>query len=109
MQTATITEVEFLRQVIGLAQLFGWRVAHFRPAQTKTGRWITAVQGDGKGFPDLVLVRKGRIVIAELKVGKNRTTPDQQKWLAAFREVQGVAVYEWRPCDWGEIESVLMG
>jgi hypothetical protein len=24
-------------------------------------------------------------------------------------EAPGVAVYEWRPCDWGEIESVLMG
>jgi hypothetical protein len=48
-----ITEAAFLRQVLDLAKLRGWRTAHFRPAQTSRG-WRTAVQGDGAGFPDLV-------------------------------------------------------
>jgi hypothetical protein len=52
----TITEAEFLAQVLQLAKLCGWLTAHFRPAKTAHG-WRTAVQGDGAGWPDLVLLR----------------------------------------------------
>jgi hypothetical protein len=53
------SEASFLEQIIDLAHLFGWRVAHFRAARTFSG-WRTPVQGDGKGFPDLVLCRRRR-------------------------------------------------
>jgi hypothetical protein len=48
---------------------YGWRAAHFRPARTAKG-WRTPVAADGAGFPDLVLVRRTRIVAAELKSGR---------------------------------------
>jgi hypothetical protein len=99
------TETQFLAQVISLANLHGWLAAHFRPGLTKSGRWVTAVQGDGKGFPDLVLVRD-RLVVAELKVGRNKTTPEQDGWLQAFRD-GGVEAYTWWPRDWETIEEVL--
>lgn len=100
------TEAEFTRQVIQYAQLHGWRVAHFRPGMTRAGNWVTPVQGDGKGWPDLFLVRKHSIVVAELKVGRRDTTPEQDAWLADL-ENAGCAAHVWRPTDWREIEDVL--
>jgi hypothetical protein len=105
-----ITESELQRAVIDLAHLLGWRVAHFRPAQT-AGRWTTPVSADGAGFPDLVMVRGGQIVFAELKTAKGRLRPEQKEWLTALLDAIGVSVRVciWRPDDWfaGRIERVL--
>ncbi len=100
-----LTEAEFTAQVLELARLAGWRSAHFRPARTAAG-WRTAVQGDGRGFPDLVLLRGAAIVAVELKVGRGKLRPEQAAWLAAFAEA-GAAAFVWRPEDWPEIERVL--
>ena len=50
--------------VIELAHVLNYVVAHFRPARTAHG-WVTPVSADGKGFPDLVLVGRGRVVFVE--------------------------------------------
>jgi hypothetical protein len=100
-----ITEAEFTRQVLGLAKVHGWRRAHFRPARTAKG-WRTAVQGDGVGFPDLVLLRGDTLVVAELKCGNNVLTSDQQTWLRAFKDA-GAEIYVWWPEDWAAIAEVL--
>ena len=102
-----ITEEEFTNQVLEMARLRGWRSAHFRPARTKTG-WKTAVAGDGKGFPDLFLVRRktGHKLVAELKVPPNKCSPEQEEWLADFEAV-GIPAYTWTPADFDEIERVL--
>jgi hypothetical protein len=99
------TEAEFQAQVIQLARLRGWRVAHFRPARTAKG-WRTAVAADGVGWPDLFLVRGGRVIAAELKVGNNRLSPQQTAWLTALRAADIPAVV-WRPTMWPEIEEAL--
>lgn len=99
-----LTEAEFTAQVLELASVLGWRAAHFRPARTAQG-WRTPVAGDGRGFPDLILVRD-RVVAAELKVGRNCTTPEQDAWLEAFRGA-GVPSYTWRPEDWDAIQATL--
>jgi hypothetical protein len=104
-----ITEAAFLRQVLDLAKLRGWRTAHFRPAQTSRG-WRTAVQGDGAGFPDLVLLRGGHMIVAEVKRGpKFKPTAAQCAWLAAFLEIDApnVMVAVWTPDDWAMIERLL--
>jgi VRR-NUC domain len=102
-----VTEAELQAAVIELARVLRWRVAHFRPAKTERG-WRTAVQGDGVGFPDLVLVRDGRLVFGELKSASGRVGPEQSVWLGELG-VAGVEVYVWRPADWssGAIEAVL--
>lgn len=100
-------EAGFTRAVLQLAALHGWRSAHFRPAMTKSGRWVTAVQGDGVGFPDLVLVRGCRLIVAELKSANGKYGPGQEDWLAAFRGVPGVEVYLWKPADWSELCELL--
>jgi hypothetical protein len=103
-RTVDVTEAAFQDQVIQLAHVYGWRVAHFRPAQTAKG-WRTAVAADGKGFPDLVLVRD-RLIVAELKARSGDTTPDQEAWLHATRQA-GVETYVWRPDDLPSIGAVL--
>ncbi len=102
-----ITESEFLTQVLQLARLHSWRSFHARPGRTRHG-WVTAVQGDGVGFPDVLLVRGPVLVAAEIKVGNNRLSPAQVAWLEAFRAA-GVPAYCWRPGDWQDIVSVLAG
>ena len=61
------------------------------------------------GFPDSVMARGERIVIAELKTERGKLSPHQESWLAALRLVPGVEVYVWRPEAWhsGEVERVL--
>lgn len=112
----SLSETEFTRRVIKLARLNGWRVLHIRPGRTirkdkETGEiktdWRTPIQGDGKGFPDLLMLRDDRIVIAELKVGRGKKTPEQIAWLQAF-VLAGIAdVFTWYPSEWDEIESIL--
>lgn len=99
-----ILEKDWQRQVIDLARMLRWRVAHFRPAMTKHG-WVTPVAADGKGFPDLLLVRE-RLVFVELKRDGGKLTPDQIEWIGALRDACQEA-YVWRPCDAEEVLATL--
>jgi hypothetical protein len=102
-----VTERELTDAVLELARLLGWRCAHFRPARTARG-WRTAVQGDGAGFPDLVLVRGERILYRELKTERGKLRPEQEAWLSALRAA-GADAGVWTEADWrcGAIESAL--
>ena len=99
-------EKEFQRAVIEYAKMMGWRVHHTLPAITQSGRWITPVQGD-VGFPDLVLCRPPRLILAELKRVGGKVSPQQQEWLDALQACDGVECYVWYPSDWQQILSVL--
>lgn len=103
-------EDEFQRQVIDLAHVLRWKVVHFRKVrvQRKNGScyWETPFQGDGKGFVDLILVRDGRTIFAELKVPPNKPSPEQEEWLALLRKTPN-EVYVFLPADWEFIEKVL--
>lgn len=102
-----ISESEFADWVLDVARMYGWRSAHFRPARTKTG-WRTPVQGDGAGFPDMILLhpRCTYGVALELKRETGRTTPDQDAWIAAFREAGWVAMVV-RPSDRDALQALL--
>jgi hypothetical protein len=97
---------ELQNAIIELAQRLWWRVAHTPPVKTERG-WRTAVRADGKGFPDLVLVRD-RVIVAEVKGDSDRLRPEQQMWLSAFK-MAGVAAHVWYSESWhsGEIENIL--
>jgi hypothetical protein len=101
-----ISEATFTAQVIELARWLGWRVAHFRPAMTKRGNWVTAVSGDGVGFPDIFALRHNRRLMAELKSARGKLTPAQEEWLEVAR-IAGIEAYVWRPADIEQIEGVL--
>jgi hypothetical protein len=91
-------EDSLLVAVIDLCRLRGLLVAHFRPAQSQSGRWLTAVQGDGKGYPDLTIVGPGGVMWRELKSATGATSPEQRVWLSALTEA-GVDAGVWKPRD----------
>ena len=101
-----LTEAEFQRLVIDLAQKLGYLVAHFRPGRNRRNQWTTAVQGDGKGYPDLTLVGRGQVLFVELKTDDGELADDQEKWLEHIRANGGTALL-WRPRDWDEIVDTL--
>jgi hypothetical protein len=107
--TPKMSESDLLRCCLDLAKLYGWRTYHARPALTAHG-YRTAVQGDGKGFPDLLMVRGGDLLAVELKGSTGKTTPEQHEWLKALSLV-ALETTVWRPADWhsGAILATLKG
>lgn len=104
-----MTEAQFQVQVIDLAKMAGWLVHAERPAQYRDGRWATHIQGHA-GYLDLTLVhaQRKRVVFSELKVGRNKLTSEQERWLQAFR-LCGAEAYVWTPADQAAIIALLTG
>lgn len=94
------------KAIIDMGRATGWRVAHFPPVQTERG-WRVPVGADGKGWPDLVLVRD-RVLVIEVKGDGDYLKPEQDLWLAAFR-LAGIEVMVGTPTLWrdGVIEEAL--
>ena len=88
------SERDYQASIIDLAHMLGYRVAHFRAARTKHG-WRTPVAADGRGWPDLVLARRDRLLAVELKSQTGRVGVEQAEWLAAL-ERAGVECHTWR-------------
>jgi hypothetical protein len=89
-------EASFQRQVLDLARLMGFRAYH---------TWNSL--HSAAGFPDLVLVRRPRVIFVELKSERGKVGDDQWAWLDDLKRCPGVEVHLWRPSDWPEIEKVL--
>lgn len=102
-----MSERDLQAAVIELAGVLKWQVAHFRPAMTAAGNWVTPVAADGKGFVDLVLVRN-RVLFVELKSQIGKLKPEQSEWGARLL-LAGATYFIWRPVDWysGEIDRAL--
>ena len=106
-----LTEAQCQSTLIDAAKRGGWRVHAQRTALSKSGRHMTAIQGD-RGFPDLVIAHPKRGVwFIEAKRRPNKVEPEQQKWL----DVLGAdAVVAWVPerldewCEWLLNEKVGM-
>lgn len=91
------TEAEFQEAVVELAVTAGWRCYHTHDSRHSA-----------RGFPDLVLVRRGVLIFAELKRDeKSQPSTDQRGWLDALLEVEGVRTVLWRPSDWPDIIEAL--
>ena len=105
------SEVEFTRWVRTQAtEGYGWMVYHSYDSR----------RSDGAGFPDLVMVRGGRVIFAELKYDKGYADWDerrpkrrgkisdaQQEWLDALGDVFGVECYVWKYPDSLENDVLL--
>ncbi len=114
---AKLSEVEFQRTVMEMAKALGWRVYHNRKTarRRRDGSIVhhTSYSGDG-GFPDLVLARAGKIIIAELKSERGKPSGDQVLWFTALGGLGDanafsdlVGVYLWKPSDMDKIEERL--
>lgn len=107
----TWSEDDLLREVRRLALVFRWRLYHTRYSLRSTA-----------GFPDLVLVRPPRVLVAELKRqggkltegglrhdkrGYPRWVDGQEQWLAALAHCPGVETYVWYPADLKDVATIL--
>lgn len=101
-------EVAFENLIVRAARMLGHLRHAERPAMRQSGAVSTPIKGD-KGWPDLVLLGRGRLVIAELKKNGEHPTPEQRVWLVALADA-GVETYVWRPADWrSSVVPVLNG
>ena len=97
-----LLEKVFQQAVVELAVIHGWRVYHVFDSKKVTG----------KGFPDLVLARKGasgrpgECIFRELKTERGRVSRDQKEWIGILVSA-GIDAKVWRPKDWLEIEERL--
>jgi hypothetical protein len=90
-----MSERDLQRYVLDVAQARGWLVYHTFDSRRSQ-----------PGFPDLVMLRAERQVVAELKVGRNEPTAAQEAWLDAFHEA-GAQVCVWREGDLDQIAAIL--
>lgn len=116
------TEKDFRQLVVDFARLHGWLVyftwkSIHSPAgfpdcvfvrQTEEPKQLSTVAlglGNGRVVQDST---QPRLIIAELKVGKNQPTAEQCEWLEAMH-MAGVPSYLWYPTPecWDEIQRVL--
>ena len=96
--TLDITEKEWQQQIADMAKMFGWKYSH---------PWLSI--HSPRGFPDCVLTRAPRTIIAELKTNKRKSklTPEQARWLLELRKTPGLEVYIWRPRHFEKIARLL--
>lgn len=104
-ETLRQTEKDFQAAVIQYAKLQGFLVYHTHDSRRSE-----------PGFPDLCMVRDGRLVFAELKTEKGRVSDAQMEWMSALAKVSGVVtatsrnpveVHLWKPSNWKLIEATL--
>jgi len=103
---ATESEEEFQAKIVKAAKLLGWKVHAERTSLSKSGRFLTAVQGH-IGFPDLVLARDRTLAMWELKSQKGRVRPEQREWIDVLSGISNIDVRVLRPTDWDWIERFL--
>lgn len=91
----------------------GWLRAHFPPVRTEmrpgSGEmtWRVPVGADGKGWPDIFLLRE-RAIAMEIKGDGDAMRPDQRKWRSAFL-MAGIQHLVVTPKMWmsGEVDDIL--
>lgn len=108
--TFTQSERAFQGQVIAYARLMGWTIHHDNatnaPRRCGSCGSVRRLPRNAPGLPDLILVRRPRVVWAELKSERGRLTDDQRAWIEELRAC-GQETYIWRPSDFREVERVL--
>jgi len=104
------THVEIMDRVIDFLHLKSFHVAGFRPGMKKDGSWVTAVIGDGKGFPDVFAVRYHPqyigLLVVEIKTENDEQSPEQKQW-QIWCEEAGIPYIVVRPSTWEEFVRLL--
>jgi hypothetical protein len=94
---------------VALARTKGYIAAHFSPARVRDS-FITNYAYDSKGWPDLILVGRGRVIAVEVKGTGDSLSAEQTEWLARLSE-SGMKTLVLTPKGWrdGELEALLDG
>lgn len=95
-----ITETQFTQLVLDAAAWTHWLGYHTHDSRRSE-----------PGFPDVVLIRRGTILFAELKAEGKYLRPEQKIWRAVLEEAaainDAVEYHLWRPSDWPAIRERL--
>jgi hypothetical protein len=90
-----LTEKQFMARVVKYAELMGWHAYHTFDSRRSA-----------PGFPDLVLIRRPRLVFAEIKTDRGTLTTPQFSMLVELREC-GQEAYVWRPAEFDQVARIL--
>ena len=108
-----VSERDWQRQLVELAETLGYQYLHVRPAMRQSGRWSTPISGGlGVGWPDIALARgprgerPGRFLLVECKAEGSYLKPPQRAVHELLRAA-GVEVHTWRPSDLDLAAEVL--
>ena len=104
-------ESVLLSQVMAYAHMRGWHCWHDRATNARNrcidcGSYRRRPR-NAPGLPDVILVRRPRVVVAELKAEGEKLTTAQQRWLDEFAAC-GVECYVWRPSDFETLKAILL-
>lgn len=86
-----MTEAEWEDKVMSTAAWLQWVRVHIFNVQLPNGHWVVPYKGDD-GLPDLILARRGVVLLRELKLDTGRVQPNQRKWIQNGAKI-------WRPRD----------
>ncbi len=95
------TEDDLLLGICHALDLGGWRWRHER-------RSDRALVMGSPGWPDLIAVRDGRLLVLELKAERGVVTTDQQLWIDELRGA-GIDARVIRPADYDALLVELLG
>lgn len=104
-----ITEAAYQSQILQLAELRGWKRAHFHDSRRQVKPGVFVGDKDAKGFPDLVLGRKlprPDLIVWEVKKEKGVVTPEQEEWLDIINAC-GITACVVRPSNWDYVQDRL--
>jgi uncharacterized protein YfaT (DUF1175 family) len=90
-----LTERQFQARVVTYARIMGWRCYHQFDSRRSEAGW-----------PDLVLIRRPRVVFVEVKAQRTPITTAQRECLGLLRSCAQEA-YVVRPSDWPALEKLL--
>jgi hypothetical protein len=105
-----MTERAWMAQVVQYARLMRWKVWHDAATNRRRrcdscGAWSAGARNPA-GLPDLILVRRPRVVWVELKAGRGGLSAPQREWIDDLRAC-GQEVYVWKPKDWNRVQECL--
>lgn len=88
--------------IVEMAEWAGWDLIYHTYDSRRSRR----------GFPDLVMVRNGRMILAEVKSSSGTMSEDQVRWFDGLLQVEHatghiVEAHVWFPDDWDRIETTL--
>lgn len=91
-----VTEQALQATIVAAAQRLHWKVYHTYDSRKSA-----------PGFPDLALVKDGKLIFIEAKTESGTLSQEQGEWLTALRLVPGVMVLVCRPVSLDDCLEVL--
>ena len=99
----SMSEGDYQQRIMDTAKLLNWRIVHIRPMWDRTGKRMMTPYTGHPGLPDLILARRGTVLLIEVKSETGKPSLDQEAWLAAA----GPNGFLTHPSDWPHLLKVL--